>query len=118
MAARPLNPTAASLLGLLHERPMTGWDLVTVPEQRIGNFWTLTRSQVYRELAAMATAGLVHPVRGTASRTRSPTPGGPRSPNGSIASRRWNRSGSRAVRDRLVPAASAAVPVAARLGHG
>ncbi len=59
MAARPLNPTAASLLGLLHERPMTGWDLVTVAEQRIGNFWTLTRSQVYRELAAMATAELV-----------------------------------------------------------
>ncbi len=59
MAARPLNPTAASLLGLLHEGPMTGWDLVTVAEQRIGNFWTLTQSQVYRELSAMATAELV-----------------------------------------------------------
>jgi len=33
---------------------MTGWDLVAVAQQRIGNFWTLTQSQVYRELTAMA----------------------------------------------------------------
>ncbi len=59
MSARPLNATAASLLGFLHEGPMTGWDLVAVAQQRIGNFWTLTQSQVYRELAAMAKAGLV-----------------------------------------------------------
>jgi DNA-binding PadR family transcriptional regulator len=54
-----LNATAASLLGFLHEGPMTGWDLVAVANQRIGNFWTLTQSQVYRELAAMAQASLV-----------------------------------------------------------
>lgn len=54
-----LNATAASLLGFLHERPMTGWDLVETAQQRIGEFWSLTRSQVYRELAAMAQAGLV-----------------------------------------------------------
>ncbi len=59
MSGRPLNATAASLLGFLHEGPMTGWDLVTVAQQRIGNFWTLTQSQVYRELAAMAKTGLV-----------------------------------------------------------
>ncbi len=59
MPARPLNATAASLLGFLHEGPMTGWDLVAVAQQRIGDFWTLTQSQVYRELAAMAGAGLV-----------------------------------------------------------
>lgn len=57
--SRPLNATAASLLGFLHEGPMTGWDLVAVAQERIGNFWTLTQSQVYRELAAMASAGLV-----------------------------------------------------------
>lgn len=57
--SRSLNATAASLLGFLHDGPMTGWDLVAVAEQRIGNFWTLTQSQVYRELAAMADAGLV-----------------------------------------------------------
>ncbi|MGH3765662.1 MAG: PadR family transcriptional regulator [Pseudonocardiaceae bacterium] len=59
MPARPLNATAASLLGLLHEGPMTGWDLVAVAQQRIGDFWTLTQSQVYRELTAMANAELV-----------------------------------------------------------
>lgn len=57
--SRPLNATAAALLGFLHEGPMTGWDLLVVAQQRIGNFWTLTQSQVYRELAAMATSGLV-----------------------------------------------------------
>lgn len=56
---RPLNPTAASLLGLLHEGPMTGWDLVATAQELIGDFWALNQSQVYRELAAMAGAGLV-----------------------------------------------------------
>ncbi len=55
----PLNPTAASLLGFLHHGPMTGWDLAATAETAIGNFWSLTRSQVYRELATMAEAGLV-----------------------------------------------------------
>lgn len=59
MRGQSLNATAASLLGFLHEGPMTGWDLVVVAQQRIGNFWTLTQSQVYRELTAMAKAGLV-----------------------------------------------------------
>ncbi|WP_433003900.1 PadR family transcriptional regulator [Kribbella sp. CA-294648] len=56
---RTLNATAASLLGFLHEGPMTGWDLVATAQQRIGDFWSLTQSQVYRELTAMAEAGLV-----------------------------------------------------------
>lgn len=59
MADRPLNATAASLLGFLHAGPMTGWDLMTTAEVVIGDFWSLTRSQVYRELAAMDRAGLV-----------------------------------------------------------
>jgi DNA-binding PadR family transcriptional regulator len=59
MSARPLNATAASLLGLLHDGPLTGWELVALAQERIGNFWTLTQSQVYRELAAMAADGLV-----------------------------------------------------------
>ena len=54
-----MNATAASLLGFLHERPMSGWDLLTTAEMLIGDFWTVTRSQVYRELAAMEAAGLV-----------------------------------------------------------
>jgi DNA-binding PadR family transcriptional regulator len=56
---RSLNATAASLLGLLHDGPLTGWDLVAVAQDRIGNFWTLTQSQVYRELARMTEDGLV-----------------------------------------------------------
>ena len=54
-----MNATAASLLGFLHERPMSGWDLVATAQVLIGDFWTVTRSQVYRELAAMETAGLI-----------------------------------------------------------
>lgn len=56
-----LNATAASLLGFLHEGPMSGWDLVARAEERIGKFWSLTQSQVYRELSKMADAGLVEP---------------------------------------------------------
>ncbi|WP_017558952.1 PadR family transcriptional regulator [Nocardiopsis baichengensis] len=58
-APHGLNNTAASLLGFLHERPMTGWDLVAAAEQLMGDFWSITRSQVYRELSTMARAGLV-----------------------------------------------------------
>lgn len=66
---RPLNPTAASLLGLLHHGPMTGWDLVSTAQTVIGDFWTLTRSQVYRELATMTDAGLLEAgERGTRDR--------------------------------------------------
>ncbi|MEZ0069782.1 DNA-binding PadR family transcriptional regulator [Streptacidiphilus sp. MAP12-20] len=54
-----VNPTAASLLGFLHDGPQTGWDLVARAEAMIGPFWSLTRSQVYRELARMAETGLV-----------------------------------------------------------
>jgi DNA-binding PadR family transcriptional regulator len=59
MAERQLNATAASLLGFLHDGPMTGWDLVAVAQDRIGDFWSLTQSQVYRELSAMAGDGLI-----------------------------------------------------------
>jgi DNA-binding PadR family transcriptional regulator len=59
MAERRLNATAASLLGFLHAGPMTGWDLVATAQGAIGDFWSLTQSQVYRELAMMAEAGLV-----------------------------------------------------------
>lgn len=53
------NATAASLPGFLHEGPLTGWDLVRTAPARIGAFWTLTRSQVSRELSTMAGHGLV-----------------------------------------------------------
>ncbi|MCW4351795.1 PadR family transcriptional regulator [Hoyosella sp. YIM 151337] len=57
--SRRINSTAAALLGFLHQGAMSGWDLAALAAERIGDFWTVTRSQVYRELAAMAEAGLV-----------------------------------------------------------
>lgn len=57
MAESSLNATAAALLGLLHEGPMTGGQLVSAAAERLGPFWTTTRSQVYRELPALATKG-------------------------------------------------------------
>jgi DNA-binding PadR family transcriptional regulator len=56
---RRLNATAAALLGLLHDGPMTGWELIGCAQERIGEFWSLTQSQVYRELSGMAERGLV-----------------------------------------------------------
>jgi len=56
---RPINATVGSLLGFLHQGPQSGWDLVTTAQQTIGDFWSLTRSQVYRELTTMAAQGLV-----------------------------------------------------------
>lgn len=54
-----LNATAAALLGLLHEGPATGGQLVSAAGERFGAFFSVTRSQVYRELPALADAGLV-----------------------------------------------------------
>lgn len=71
VTGRPLNATAACLLGLLHDGPTTGWDLVATAQKRVGDFWTVTQSQVYRELAAMAAAGLVE-VGPTGPRDRKP----------------------------------------------
>ncbi len=59
MSRGQLNATAASLLGFLHDGPQSGWDLATTARAAIGDFWSLTQSQIYRELAAMAVAGLV-----------------------------------------------------------
>jgi len=56
-----LNSTAAALLGLLYEGPMTGGELVAAAKDRMGPFWSVTRSQVYRELPALAEAGYVRP---------------------------------------------------------
>ena len=65
MPARPtaVNATAAAILGLLHDGPMTGGDLVAAAGDRFGGFFSVTRSQVYRELPALdrvaCTAGQV-----------------------------------------------------------
>ncbi len=56
-----VNATVGSLLGFLHEGPQSGWDLVATARESIGDFWSLTRSQVYRELVSMAAQGLIEP---------------------------------------------------------
>lgn len=59
MADTGINPTAAALLGLLHDGPMTGGQLMAAAEKRLGPYWSMTRSQVYRELPALAQQGYV-----------------------------------------------------------
>ena len=58
-----MNATQASLLALLDGcgGELTGGELVRIAELRIGQFWSLTRSQVYRELAALEQDRLVEP---------------------------------------------------------
>ena len=54
-----LNATAAALLGLLRDGAATGYELAQRAETELGDFWTVTRSQLYRELASMAARDLV-----------------------------------------------------------
>ncbi len=66
-----INATAASILGFLDHKPMTGWDLAAEVEDIIGDFWSVTRSQVYRELKVLAAQGLVSSMK-TGPRDRQP----------------------------------------------
>lgn len=66
-----MNATAAALLGFLHDGPLSGWDLTKIAQRQIGAFWTITQSQVYRELTAMDSAGLVS-KGDTGARERTP----------------------------------------------
>ena len=61
MPARPIpvNPTAAAILGLLHSGPMTGGELMGAAGQQLGGFFSVTRSQVYRELQTLSEVGLL-----------------------------------------------------------
>ena len=54
-----LNNTAASVLGFLSFGPMSGWDIYRFAEDSIGCFWSMSRSQVHRELVALEEEGLV-----------------------------------------------------------
>ena len=66
-----INGTAGSLLGFLHEGAMSGWELAQKVEATIGNFWNVTRSQIYRELRTLDKAGLVQAGdRGARDRVR------------------------------------------------
>lgn len=54
-----INPTAASVLGFLSIGPLTGWDLNEFAQVSVGHFWSMTRSQIYRELKVLDELGLV-----------------------------------------------------------
>lgn len=71
MSSPDINATAASLLGFLHARPMAGWDLNHAVRDTIGNFWNVTRSQVYRELRTLAALGYIK-TGDTGARERRP----------------------------------------------
>jgi DNA-binding PadR family transcriptional regulator len=66
-----LNATAATILGFLEREPMTGWELARQLEEIVGDFWNVTRSQIYRELKALAEQGLVASMK-TGPRDRQP----------------------------------------------
>jgi DNA-binding PadR family transcriptional regulator len=66
-----LNPTAAALLGFLTGGELSGYELAKAADEIIGDFWHVTRSQVYRELAALSERGLAVPA-GTGPRARQP----------------------------------------------
>jgi DNA-binding PadR family transcriptional regulator len=59
MSPTSVNATAGTVLGFLAGGPMSGWDLSSAITRSIGNFWNVTRSQVYRELKSLEGAGLV-----------------------------------------------------------
>ncbi|MFI1091698.1 PadR family transcriptional regulator [Streptomyces sp. NPDC020917] len=48
-----------AVLGLLTERPASGYDLMKLFETSLANVWPATQSQVYGELGKLATAGLL-----------------------------------------------------------
>ena len=95
-----INPTAASLLGFLQSGPMAGWDLAAHIDRSVGNFWNVTRSQVYRELARLEAIGL---VEGEAAGPRERRPYRITEP-GRQAFRRWlnGEPGPDLIRSRLL----------------
>ena len=48
-----------AVLGLLTERPASGYDLMKLFETSLANVWPATQSQVYGELGKLATSGLL-----------------------------------------------------------
>lgn len=62
-----MNSTQGALLGLLRRGPATAHQLARQAAQEIGDYWSVTRSQVYRELAALADQGLVSTSGATGS---------------------------------------------------
>jgi DNA-binding PadR family transcriptional regulator len=58
-AGGKLNATQGSLLGMLHDGPKTGWELLQEARAGLARFWNVTQSHVYRELATLEKRKLV-----------------------------------------------------------
>lgn len=54
-----LPTTSYALMGLLSVSSMSGYDLAQAADRSIANFWPVSRSQVYGELARLEGLGLV-----------------------------------------------------------
>lgn len=57
--AKPLPSTSYAVLGILSIHPMSGYELAGAAERSITNFWPVSRSQIYSELARLEGMGLV-----------------------------------------------------------
>jgi DNA-binding PadR family transcriptional regulator len=55
-----LPTTSYAILGLLTRRPMSRYDLAQLVQRTIAHFWTIAKSQVYRELDRLEKLGYVH----------------------------------------------------------
>ena len=62
MPTKKLPTTSHAVLGILSISPMSGYELTQAAERSIANFWPISRSQVYTELARLEDLRL---VRGT-----------------------------------------------------
>ena len=60
--ATEMNDTAATVLGFLSIGPMSGWQLDDACASTVEHFWTITRSQIYRELRTLADLGLIEAI--------------------------------------------------------
>jgi DNA-binding PadR family transcriptional regulator len=58
-ATTTVNATQGALLGFLHDRPKTGWDLLQEAERGLARFWNVTPSHLYRELKVLEERGLI-----------------------------------------------------------
>jgi len=59
MSRPTLTPSTYAVLGLLARRPSSGYELGTRAAASIDNFWPLTRTHIYGELAKLEALGYV-----------------------------------------------------------
>ena len=59
MSRKTLTPSSYAVLGLLARRPSSGYELGTRAAASIDNFWPLTRTYIYGELAKLEALGYV-----------------------------------------------------------